>query len=75
MMTSKVYCKILLIFLISFQTISSQVIYSGYILDIQTNETISDVKIYSKLKGLIGISDNNGFYKFEAKKSRRNSVQ
>ena len=68
MMTSKVYCKILLIFLISFQTISSQVIYSGYILDIQTNETISDVKIYSKLKGLIGISDNNGFYKFEANK-------
>ena len=67
-MTSKVYCKILLIFLISFQTISSQVIYSGYILDIQTNETISDVKIYSKLKGLIGISDNSGFYKFEAKK-------
>ena len=67
-MTSKVYCKILLIFLISFQTISSQVIYSGYILDIQTNETISDVKIYSKLKGLIGISDNNGFYKFEANK-------
>ena len=67
MMTSKVYFKILLIFLISFQTISSQDIYSGYVLDIQTNETISDVKIYSKSKGLIGISDNNGFYKFESK--------
>ena len=68
MMTSKVYFKILLIFLISFQTISSQVIYSGYVLDIQTNETISDVKIYSKSKGLIGISDINGFYKFESNK-------
>ena len=67
-MTSKVYCKILLIFLISFQTISSQVIYSGYILDIQTNEKISGVNIYSKSAGLIEVSDDNGYYSFEANK-------
>ena len=67
-MTSKVYYKILLILLISHQTILSQDILSGYILDIQTNETISGVKVYSNSRGLVDISDENGYYSFEATK-------
>ena len=67
-MTSKVYYKILLILLISNQTILSQDILSGYILDIQTNETISGVKVYSNSRGLVDISDENGYYSFEATK-------
>ncbi len=65
-MMSKVYFKILLIFLLFSETIISQQIFSGYIIDEETNETISGVKIYSKSDGLLEISDEKGFYSFEA---------
>jgi len=68
-MTSKVYFKILLIFLLFSETIISQQIYSGYIIDQETNETISGVKIYSKSMGLLEISDEKGFYSFESYKN------
>ena len=61
-MMSKVYFKILLIFLLFSETILSQQIFSGYIIDQETNEAISGVKIYSKSDGLIEISDENGYY-------------
>ena len=65
-MISKVYFKILLIFLLFSETILSQQIFSGYIIDQETNEAISGVKIYSKSDGLIEISDENGYYSIEA---------
>ncbi len=68
-MISKVYFKILLVFLLFSETIISQQIFSGYIIDEQTNETISGVKIYSKSDGLLEISDEKGFYLFEAYKN------
>ena len=68
-MISKVYFKILFIFLLFSETIISQQIFSGYIIDLETNETISGVKIYSKSAGLLGISDEKGFYSFEAYKN------
>jgi len=68
-MISKVYFKILLIFLLFSETIISQQIFSGYIIDEETNETISGVKIYSKSDGLLEISDEKGFYLFEAYKN------
>lgn len=67
-MISKVYFKILVIFLLFSETIISQQIFSGYIIDKETNKTISDVKIYSKSAGLLEISDEKGFYSFEAYK-------
>lgn len=67
-MISKVYFKILIIFLLFSETIISQQIFSGYIIDKETNKTISDVKIYSKSAGLLEISDEKGFYSFEAYK-------
>jgi len=66
MIISKVYFKILLLFLLFSETIISQQIFSGYIIDQETNETISGVKIYSKSAGLLEISDEKGFYSFEA---------
>jgi len=66
MIISKVYFKILLLFLLFSETIISQQIFSGYIIDQETNETISGVKIYSKYAGLLEISDEKGFYSFEA---------
>ena len=68
-MISKVYFKILFIFLLFSETIISQQIFSGYIIDLETNETISGVKIYSKSEGLLEISDEKGFYSFEAYKN------
>ena len=68
-MISKVYFKILVIFLLFSETIISQQIFSGYIIDKETNETISGVKIYSKSAGLLEISDEKGFYSFEAYKN------
>ena len=68
-MISKVYFKILLIFLLFSETIISQQIFSGYIIDEETNETISGVKIYSKSDGLLEISDEKGFYLFQAYKN------
>ena len=68
-MISKVCFKILLIFLLFSETIISQQIFSGYIIDLETNETISGVKIYSKSAGLLEISDEKGFYSFEAYKN------
>ena len=65
-MISKVYFKILLVFLLFSETIISQQIFSGYIIDEETNETVSGVKIYSKSDGLLEISDEKGFYSFEA---------
>ena len=65
-MISKVYFKILLVFLLFSETIISQQVFSGYIIDEETNETISGVKIYSKSDGLLEISDEKGFYSFEA---------
>jgi Fe(3+) dicitrate transport protein len=67
-MISKVYFKILVIFLLFSETIISQQIFSGYIIDKKTNKTISDVKVYSKSAGLLEISDEKGFYSFEAYK-------
>ena len=67
-MISKVYFKILIIFLLFSETIISQQIFSGYIIDKETNKTISDVKVYSKSAGLLEISDEKGFYSFEAYK-------
>ena len=67
-MISKVYFKILVIFLLFSETIISQQIFSGYIIDKETNKTISDVKVYSKSAGLLEISDEKGFYSFEAYK-------
>ena len=58
-MISKVYFKISLIFLLFSETIISQQIFSGYIIDKETNENISGVKIYSKSAGLLEISDEN----------------
>ena len=68
-MISKVYFKILLIFLLFSETIISQQIFSGYIIDEETSKTISGVKIYSKSDGLLEISDEKGFYLFEAYKN------
>ena len=65
-MKSKVYFKILIIFLFFSETIISQQIFSGYIIDEETNEAIGGVKIYSKSDGLLEISDEKGFYSFEA---------
>ena len=65
-MILKVYFKILLVFLLFSETIISQQVFSGYIIDEETNETISGVKIYSKSDGLLEISDEKGFYLFEA---------
>ena len=65
-MILKVYFKILLVFLLFSETIISQQVFSGYIIDEETNETISGVKIYSKSDGLLEISDEKGFYSFEA---------
>ena len=65
-MKSKVYFKILLVFLLFSETIISQQIFSGYIIDEETNEAVSGVKIYSKSDGLLEISDEKGFYSFEA---------
>ncbi len=65
-MKSKVSCKILIIFLFFSETIISQQIFSGYIIDEETNQAISGVKIYSKSEGLLEISDEKGFYSFEA---------
>ena len=67
-MTSKVYYKLLLVFLVLPFIITSQTIFSGYIIDEQTNEKISGVNIYSKSAGLIEVSDDNGYYSFEANK-------
>ena len=55
-MILKVYFKILLVFLLFSETIISQQVFSGYIIDEETNETISGVKIYSKSDGLLEIS-------------------
>ena len=68
-MKSKVYFKILIIFLFFSETIISQQIFSGYIIDEETNEAIGGVKIYSKSDGLLEISDEKGFYSFEAYKN------
>ena len=68
-MKSKVYFKILLVFLLFSETIISQRIFSGYIIDEETNEAIGGVKIYSKSDGLLQISDEKGFYSFEAYKN------
>ena len=68
-MKSKVYFKILLVFLLFSETIISQQIFSGYIIDEETNEAIGGVKIYSKSDGLLEISDEKGFYSFEAYKN------
>ena len=68
-MISKVYFKISLIFLLFSETIISQQIFSGYIIDEETNEIISGVKIYSKSDGLLEISDEKGFYLFQAYKN------
>ena len=68
-MISKVYFKILLVFLLVSETIISQQIFSGYIIDQETNEALSGVKIYSKSDGLLEISDERGFYSFEAYKN------
>ena len=65
-MKSKVYFKILIIFLFFSETIISQQIFSGYIIDEETNQAVSGVKIYSKSDGLLEISDEKGFYSFEA---------
>ena len=67
-MTSKVYYKLSLVFLVLPFIITSQTIFSGYIIDEQTNEKISGVNIYSKSAGLIEVSDDNGYYSFEANK-------
>ena len=67
-MTSKVYYKLLLVFLVLPFITTSQTIFSGYIIDEQTNEKISGVNIYSKSAGLIEVSDDNGYYSFEANK-------
>ena len=67
-MTSKVYYKLLLVFLVLPFIITYQTIFSGYIIDEQTNEKISGVNIYSKSAGLIEVSDDNGYYSFEANK-------
>ena len=68
-MILKVYFKILLVFLLFSETIISQQVFSGYIIDEETSETISGVKIYSKSDGLLEISDEKGFYSFEASKN------
>ena len=68
-MKSKVYFKILIIFLFFSETIISQQIFSGYIIDEETNQAVSRVKIYSKSDGLLEISDEKGFYSFEAYKN------
>ena len=68
-MKSKVYFKILIIFLFFSETIISQQIFSGYIIDEETNQAVSGVKIYSKSDGLLEISDEKGFYSFEAYKN------
>ena len=68
-MISKVYFKILLVFLLFSETIISQQIFSGYVIDQETNEALSGVKIYSKSDGLLEISDEQGFYSFEAYKN------
>ena len=65
-MKSKVYFKILIIFLFFSEAIISQQIFSGYIIDEETNQAVSGVKIYSKSDGLLEISDEKGFYSFEA---------
>ena len=48
MMTSKVYYKLLLVFLVLPFIITSQTIFSGYIIDEQTNETIGAGMIINK---------------------------
>ena len=66
MMKLKVYYKIFLIFLIFSKSLFAQISFSGYTLDEESNKPISDVKIYSKTQGLLSVTDQNGFYFFEA---------
>ncbi len=65
MMKLRAYYKILLFASIFSNSLISQEIISGYVLDEDSGDTLSNVKVYSKSNGLLTISDETGYYSLQ----------
>ena len=63
-MRLKVFCRILFCISIFSNSLFSQVDFSGYVLEEITGEAIANVKIYSNSRGLLTITDDNGYFSF-----------
>ena len=63
-MRLKVFCRILFCISIFSNSIFSQVDFSGYVLEEITGDAIANVKIYSNSRGLLTITDDNGYFSF-----------
>ena len=63
-MRLKVFCRILFCISIFSNSLHSQVDFSGYVLEEITGDAIANVKIYSNSRGLLTITDDNGYFSF-----------
>ena len=63
-MRLKVFCRILFCISIFSNSLFSQVDFSGYVLEEITGDAIANVKIYSNSRGLLTITDDNGYFSF-----------
>ena len=63
-MRLKVFCRILFCISIFSNSLHSQVDFSGYVLEEITGDVIANVKIYSNSRGLLTITDDNGYFSF-----------
>ena len=63
-MRLKVFCRILFCISIFSNSLFSQVDFSGNVLEEITGDAIANVKIYSNSRGLLTITDDNGYFSF-----------
>ena len=63
-MRLKVFCRILFCISIFSNSLFSQVDFSGYVLEEISGDAIANVKIYSNSRGLLTITDDNGYFSF-----------
>ena len=63
-MRLKVFCRILFCISIFSNSLFSQADFSGYVLEEITGAAIANVKIYSNSRGLLTITDDNGYFSF-----------
>ena len=63
-MRLKVFCRILFCISIFSNSLYSQEDFSGYVLEEITGDAIANVKIYSNSRGLLTITDDNGYFSF-----------
>ena len=63
-MRLKVFCRILFCISIFSNSLFSQVDFSGYVLEEINGDAIANVKIYSNSRGLLTITDDNGYFSF-----------